>query len=380
MFTGLKVSAMDITSQAESSIGDNKKEEDALWKVLDDVDYSQIQNVLDDIKTGKERFNFSEYVKQIVTGEKGVSITGLLGEIKDTVLLELETYKKVIGRLIVIAVIAAIFTNFSNIFQNNQVSETAFYVTYLLLFTILSTSFYMASNIAVGVLQNLLSFMKVLIPTYMISIAFSAGATTSMAYYESTLFIITLMDVLLLKVVIPMINVYFVLILANHMLKEDMLSKLTELIEMIVNWILKTLFAVVVGFNTIQGLIIPMAEHVKNSAFIKGTKALPGIGNAINTVTETILGAGVLVKNAIGVGGLVVILMICLIPLIKLAFFVIVYKFGVAIVQPISDKRVIGCISATSNSAKLLLTTVFLSLLLFMVSIAIIAASTNLRV
>ncbi len=350
-----------------------------LESLIKESDYQEIQEVLNEISTNPNQKTFAEYVKQLVSGEKEFNFETIINDAVQASIGEINDNKKVIVQLVIIAVIAAIFTNFSNIFQNNQVSETAFYVTYLLLFSILTSSFYVASSVAVTVLHNLLDFMKVMIPTYMLSVAFGAGASTSMVYYESTLLIISLVDILLVYVVLPAINIYFILMLANNMMKEDMLSKLTELLEMIIQWVLRTLLVVVIGINTIQGLIVPMAEHIKNSAIIKTTTAIPGIGNAINSVTETVLGAGVLVKNAVGVGGLIVIVTICLIPLVKLAFFVIIYKFGAAVVQPISDKRILGCLSASANAAKLLMTTVFIAALLFLISIALIAASTNLR-
>lgn len=378
----LLISWLSISGFRSNSTEETKtsKTEEAVEDVLSDVKYEDVQKVIDDILEDPSDLDFKSYVAKLTSGEEPLSFSGIVNQIANALFGEIAANKAVLIQLMILSVIAAIFTNFANIFKNNQVSETAFYVTYLMLFSILTSSFYFATSIASSVLHNLFQFMKVLLPTYMLSIAVSAGAKTSLIYYETTLGIFTVIDLLLLRIVLPLINVYFVLTLANCMSKEDKLSKLTELIEMLVQWALKTMLAVVVGFNAIQGLIIPMAEHVKNSAIIKSTKVIPGIGNAINTVTETLLGAGVVVKNAIGVFGLVVIISICLVPIIKLAFFVIIYKFGSAVVQPISDKRILGCISAASNSARLLLSTVFIAVLLFMISIAIVAASTNLRV
>lgn len=383
LFCGNQAQASNYSSEesnTQSGSTSNADSNGMINDLLDDVNYDEIQNVINDLLAEPGTMNFKKYVSDLSTGDQGFSISGIANKLMDTLFGEFASNKAVILQLIIISVIAAIFTNFANIFQNNQVSETAFYVTYLMLFSILTSSFYFATSIASTVLHGLLDFMKVLIPTYMLSIAVSAGAKTSLVYYESTLFLFSLIDFMLIRIVLPMINVYFVLTLANYISKEDMLSKLTELIEMIVQWILKSLLAIVIGLNAIQGLIIPMADHVKNSAIIKSTTVIPGVGNAINTVSETLLGAGVVVKNSIGVGGLIVIIVICAIPILKLAFFVIIYKFGAAIVQPISDKRIIGCISVASNAAKLLLTTVFVAVLLFMISIALVAASTNLNV
>ena len=373
-----KVPVEAATSQPDKSVDSDTG--DGVNQVLDNVEYKDVQSVIDELVEQPEKVDFRQYVEGIATGKDEFSISGLIGMVTNEVFGELANNKSLLVQLIIIAVLAAIFTNFANVFQSNQVSETAFYVTYLMLFGLLTSSFFVATGIARSVLQNLFDFMKVLMPTFLLGVAVSSGAKTSLFYYESTLAIFTGINFILLNVVLPLINVYFVITLANHLTKEDLLSKMTELIETVVQWILKTLLAFVIGFNAIQGLIIPMAEHVKKSVIIKSTSAIPGIGNAINTVTETLLGASVLVKNAIGVAGLIVILILCLVPLVKLVCFVFVYKLGAALVQPVSDKRMVGCISAAANASKLLLSMVFICLLLFVLSIAIIAASTNIGV
>ncbi len=370
-----KVPVLAAPTQSSDSV--KHKDEDGVNKVLEGVEYEDVQKVIDELMNKPKEVDFRGYVEGISTGQEDFSISALVGKMLNEVFGELANNKTLLIQLIMIAVLAAIFTNFANVFQSNQVSETAFYVTYLMLFALLTSSFFLATEIARTVLQNLFDFMKVLMPTFLLSIAVSSGAKTSLFYYESTLAIFTGINFILLNVVLPLINIYFVITLANHLTKEDLLSKMTELIEMVVQWILKTLLAFVIGFNAIQGLIIPMAEHVKKSAIIRSTSAIPGVGNAINSVTETLLGASVIVKNSIGVAGLIVILILCLVPLVKLACFVFVYKLGAALVQPVSDKRMVGCISAAANASKLLLTVVFICLLLFVLSIAIIAASTN---
>ncbi|BBF41907.1 stage III sporulation protein AE [Lachnospiraceae bacterium KM106-2] len=369
---------MPVMASSETENTETEKNK-YIDETADRVDYDEIQKVIDEVASGSQPFNFKEYVKGLTQGDDGISFSQILGDVKAAALNELNVNKKTIFQLIAVAIVAAIFTNFSNIFHNNQVADTAFYVTYLFMFSILTVSFVLATNIAINVLNAMFTFMKVLIPTYMVSVAFCAGARTSMVYYESTLLIITLINFLFLKIILPLINIYFVLVLANNLSKEDMLSKLAELLEMIITWSLKTLLAVVIGMNAIQALIFPSVDRVKNSIFLKSMKAIPGMGNAINMVSETVIGASVVVKNAIGVGGLIVILIICLIPIIKLVFYVFMYKFGTAIVQPISDKRILNCMGAASQAAKLLLSTVIITVVMFLFSIAIVATATNLR-
>lgn len=342
-----------------------------------DFDYAKIQETIDEVMTTGERFQFKEYVNKLITGEEKLSPKGIISDIKENVGKEIKRNASGIMKLIAIAVIAALFTNFSGAFQNSQIADTGFYVTYLLLFTTLSATFLTVADIAGDVLTNLLNFMKAMVPTYFLAIAFCTGSKTSLVFYESTLLIITAVNFTLLKVIIPLIHVYVVLVLVNNISKEDILSKYTELISTVIRWTLKTLLTAAIGYNVIQAMIVPVVDSVKRTFLMKAAGSIPGVGNALEGVTKTVLGAGILVKNAIGVAGLVVIVIIMAIPIIKLVIYVIIYKLGTAVVQPITDKRITSCMSGVADAAGLLLYTVIIGVVLFMVTIAIVTTSTS---
>ncbi len=341
------------------------------------IDYSEIQEVVGDVLGEGNEFDFQDYVGKLMNGEELFSITALADKLIEAVRGELKANLGTFGSLITIALLAALFTNMSAAFRNSQVSETGYYVTYLLLFGLLIGSFITASRIASMALSNVLDFMRALAPAYFMSVAFTTGSMTSMMYYEATLILITLVDFLIIKVIIPMINFYLVIVLANNLSKEDMLSKFADLFSTAIGWLLKSMLAAVIGYHTIEGLIVPVVDQVKRSAVIKATEALPGIGDALGGITETVLGTGILLKNAIGVTGLIIILTIIAVPLLKLLVITVVYKLGCAIMQPISDKRFIECINASSKSAAMLLQSVFVGAVLFLISIAIAAVTTS---
>lgn len=347
---------------------------------LNDFNYDTVQEAIDDALSTNESFDFKEYVSTLATSGKGVSDAGLFSDILQAIGNELKGNRDALLRLILIAIMAAVFTNFTSVFQNNQVGETSFYITYLLLFGTITGTFASATIIATQTIQAVIDFMKALLPTYFMSIAFCSSKATTLVFYESTLMLITVVNLILVHIMIPLVNIYLVITLVNNLAKEDLLSKFAELIETVITWSLRTLFVAVIGFNAIQGLIVPTSNSIKRTVATRLTKAIPGIGNSLNSVTETVLGAGTLIKNAIGVAGLVVVVIICMLPLVKLFVTMFLYKFGVAIVQPISDKRVINCISGAANAAGMLIYVVSISAVLFMITIAILAASTSIRI
>jgi stage III sporulation protein AE len=353
------------------------KKAQAFTGLPEDIDYSEIQEVIDDVMGSGNEFDFGSYIGKMVNGEEPFSISSVGNQLLSSVKGEIKANLGTFGSLITIALIAALFTNFSMAFKSNNVSETGYYITYLLLFGLLISSFITASKIASTTISTILDFMKALVPTYFMSVAFTSGATTSLVYYEAALTLITLVDFLIIKIIIPMINFYLVIMLANNLSKEDMLSRLADLFSTAISWLLKSMLAAVVGFHAIQGLIVPVVDQVKRSALLKASEALPGIGDALGGVTETILGAGVLLKNAIGVAGLIAIIIMSAVPFLKLLMITVVYKIGCAALQPISDKRFIECINASAKSAAMLLQTVFVGAVLFLLSITIVAVTSG---
>ena len=351
------------------------EEADRVWDEISSVD---IQEMMDRM-LGDSTFSFSEYVTSLMHGQLPFSIESVLRTVIDGLAANLQQEKKMYIYLILIAVIGAMLSNFTSLLQGKQVAETAFYAVYMLFFSLLLASFTRIAAIAGDTLTQLLDFMKVLSPSYFMTMAFSQGALSSGVYYQFTLVLITMVDFVLVKFALPAIHIYFLLRIANQLSKQDMFSKMSELIHDVVKFVMKTMFGIMMGLNVIQGLVVPITSQLESSAVIKLSGAIPGVGSTISSVTSTVLLAGNLLKNSVGAAGIIAVLFYCGIPLLKLA----VNRFGFqligALVQPVSDSRITACIGALVESLKLLTYAVFVGCMMFVISIALMSAMTFVR-
>lgn len=343
-----------------------------------DIDYTEAQKTLEQQMEGID-FDLREYIQGILNGSESLSLKSLWAYIKKGILQELQRDKKQLLQVLVIAVGAAVFTNFSNVFKNNQVADSGFYIAYLCMFSVLAASFYEVSGTATEVLSGISEFMKALTPAFFTAVTMASGTGTSLLFYQASLVVIWLVDTILLKIILPLIHIYFVIYMANYLIEKDLLSKTTELIEEGIGWGLKTMLGLVAGYNFIQGIIAPAADEVKKSGIMRAAAAVPGVGNVIGSVAETVLGAGVLVKNAVGIGGIVALLLLMAGPVLKLFFYMLFYRIGASLVQPVSDKRILECLMGAASAAKLLLLTTCIGGALFLLTIAIVMSATNLR-
>ena len=204
-----------------------------------------------------------------------------------------------------------------------------------------------------------------------------AGTGTSVAYYETMLIAISLLEMCTLYIFFPGVQIYFMLNTINQ-LADNHFSKMAGLVRSFLRFGIRFLFGVLIGYQGIQGMLLPVMDKVKNNTLLRTAKGLPGVGSSIGSVADTVFGSGMLIKSAVGVGGVLCILVLCFYPLLKLFVFQLMYRAGSALVQPVSDKRVAAALQTAAESSMLLMQFVFAGALMFLLSITIVVVSTNL--
>lgn len=322
-------------------------------------------------------YTFTEMIKLLMKGEGKEVARSMIGTLKEYLLAEISQGGKIVAQLLALGLIGAVFSNFSDIFTGSQLSETGFFMTYLLSFVILAAGFSDSVEIARQVMEKQVEFINVLIPSYFLTVAWAGGSLTSVAWYEVVLFLIAAVQRFYLNILMPATRIYILLVMAGNMAREDMLSRLTGLLKSGVEWGIRSLLGIVLGFQVIQGMVLPFADSVQTAGVQKLLKIIPGVGQGADAVTKLILGSGVLIKNTMGAAAVLILLLVSLVPVLKLAVLLFLYRAVAAVMQPVCDKRLVACISSVADGQKLLLSLVIATLLLFVITIALICAGTN---
>lgn len=360
--------------EASGSQDDSMQMEEMMEAYMDELNLEELQASIEQIVPEAE-FDLREGIKKLVRGEIPLSMDNLIQMIKQAFVREADYQKNVFIQILILAVAASVFSNFVKIFENSQISDVAFYMIYLLLFVMLMKAFGNLSRMTEENLGQILQFMRLLLPVYLVVSSLAAGSVTAVGFYELTLIFLTAAQTILTYVVLPGIRLYVLFLLLNHLSKEDYLTKLADLMKTGLSWILKTLLAFVIGIQTIQTLLLPAIDALKNSLWTKAAHLVPVLGNTLNAVTETVLGTAVLLKNAVGAVGMIAIVLICLMPVARLVIAAFLYKAAAAVIQPVSDKRIPECVSAVGEGAALLLRTVSVTVVMFLITLALVTAS-----
>lgn len=365
-------------SQAASPAGVEQSQswtEETDFSQLDELDFSGLDQVLEEQELSPQ-FDFRQLVQQLMEGEE-IDKASLVQGLLDLFFQEVGQSKSYMIQIILLVSAFALLYQFANVFENAAVTEISFYIVYMILLALLMKSFLLISDILGESLNRMLDFMRALMPAFCLSMVFSAGTITATAFYEMTLLLIYVIEAALIYGAVPAVHVYLVLELMNHLTKEEMISRLTGLIKGMVEWLLKFLFTLVIGINVVQGLLTPVIDTFKSSTLARTAGMLPGFGNSINAVAEIMVGSGIIIKNSVGMAGILMLVLLCAGPLLKVGIMTLIYKLAAAVIQPIADARLSGCISGMGEGARLMGKILVTANVMLLVTIALVTAATT---
>ena len=343
-------------------------------EILSELDLKEVQDMLDAM-LGEESFSFQEALENLLTGKDAFSEEAVQKILHGLLFSGLEKEKSLFMKILLLILLAALLANFASVFDSGQIGEISFYIVYLLLFMLLMNSFSQAASALQQVISWMTDFMKALAPAYLITVSAASGAGAAAMFYEGVLILVWLIQWILLTLILPGTNLYVLLRLVNHLSREEMLGKLSELLLTAISWGLKSMLGIVAGLQIVRGLISPVVDSLKRSLIGKAAGALPGVGNAVNMVTELVVTSAVLVRNCLGVMILIAFVLAGAGPVVHYGLLSLAYRFLAALAQPVSDKRIVGCLSTMGEGYGLLLKILFTAEVLCMLTFLILMAS-----
>ena len=146
-----------------------------------------LEELLSEVMTGDVIGAFTHFLKGNIGG-MGSLAAGL---------------KDVLVWLIVLGIVSALLTHFVEVFDRHQVADLSFYFLYLLLAAVLLKCFMQAADTAADTLENIVLFIRLLVPTYLLAVGAATGTATVSASYQLMLLLIYGVEAVLMGMVLP---------------------------------------------------------------------------------------------------------------------------------------------------------------------------------
>ena len=338
--------------------------------------YHYIDNMKSDAEI-MQNLDAKEYVQSYIREGKGnISIGTILKLTLSLFFREVRTVLKLCISIIVISLLCALLKNLQEAFSDESISQIAFYACYALIIMILSKSFIVSITVAKDLIQNISEFMSALLPILATMIGLTGGVTQAATLDPIIIACVVFIPKLYANIIIPLILMQFVLEFANNLSNKHKVGNLSDLLRQCVVWIQGGVITIFIGILTIKGITTSTLDAVTlKTAKFAVDNFIPIVGKAFSDAITSIAGYSLIIKNAVSSVGLIVIVLMMLHPIIKLVLMTLVYKVSSALIEPISDTRIIKSLEAAGKSMVLITSCVFSVSLMFFVLIAIMASS-----
>ncbi len=312
---------------------------------------SEAQKYTEDIF---DDMNFSEVLNSAMSGE--LNGTSIAKRLFDLLGIELKAQITMVGSIIIIIVVHSILKSISDGLDNGGISQITYFVQYILIVTLIMTNFSGIISSIKNTIQDLVGFSYSLVPLLLALIMITGNIVTASAVQPILLIMITFIGNFISTFLLPMVLIGTSLGIISKISDKVQIDKLAKTFKSSVVWILGIALTIFTGVLSLESSLTGHVDGITT----KTTKAIvssavPVVGKILSDTTEVVLGSGVILKNAVGIIGVIVIIGICAMPIIRLAVLTLLYHVLSAVSQPIADKKIIDIIEQMRDTFKVLL-------------------------
>lgn len=345
------------------------------------LNVENVQQILDEISSQNSNFpklNIVNIIRDIINGKSILNMNQLIPDIFKVVFGEISLNIRLLIQIIALSVICALLINLQQSFNDETISQIAFIVTYMVIVILLLNSFKASMDVGKRTIDQMVNFMQALMPTLFAALVSSGSAVSAATFNPIIAFSVEGISAIMRDYIIPAIYWISVLSLINNLNIRLQIDKYIDFIRSIITTIIVLLPLMFLGVLTVEGITSPFVDNaaIKTAKFATG-KFIPMVGSVMSDTFDAILRYTVILKNSIGVIGMLAVVFITVYPLIKMFALLIILKISAAFIQPISDERVVRGIEGVANSLTLLMSCVVVVAVMFFISLAILLATTS---
>lgn len=335
----------------------------------------QENNYLPDINVNRMINTYKE------NGSIGLTLKDFGNSLMQYVFKEAYGNLRLLLELLLVGILCAVLQNIRDSFKSKEIASIGYYVCYIAMVLLIVKSFTLVIAVGRDTINTMIELTNAIIPPLLILLATVGGFASAATLDPVILFVIKASSNIIRDFVLPMTIIVVVLNIVNNMSDNIKVSKLAGLMKQICTWSLGIIMTLFIGFVTIRSGTAATLDQVT----VKTTKFaldnfIPVIGKALGDAIQTVAGYSLILKDAVSVAGLLIMILICIFPLIKIILISLIYKFAGAVLEPIVDKRIVDSLSSVGNSLTIVFSSVLAVAVMFFIIITIIASTGKLLV
>lgn len=349
---------------------------------LDQIDFSGFNDVVAEFQAKKSNLfsieNIKSKVYSIISGEDAVSYSSFFASLFSNVIELIISYLPMLSIIIAVGVLSNLLNGIKSKFNEKSTSnliELICFMSVVILVGGIITTLTKNTGESVG---SMVKQMNLLFPI-LLSLMVGLGANASVGVFQPVVAILsTYIADFFNCFVVALFMLSFVFGIVSNMSTNVKLDKFSAFISSLFKWCVGVIFTLFFAVFSIQGISAGSFDSVS----IRTTKYtiksyVPVMGGYLSDGMDLILSSTVLIKNSIGLVGLLMIISTIISPILEIIIFSLVMKLVSAILQPMGNTKISNFLSTTSKSVTMLSTAVIAIGFMYLLSIGLVMTTAN---
>ncbi|HLS52940.1 MAG TPA: stage III sporulation protein AE [Tissierellaceae bacterium] len=321
--------------------------------------------------------DLKELATKIVKGEKILPRENIMKSISSVFFSELKLSLSLLSKILVVTIASTILTNLQTSFERSSIAQLANYITYILIAIMVITSFTQIMEMARTSIGKMTSLMQVLLPVLLTLLVIAGGPNTKIVFHPMILAAVNVLGIMIKNIIFPLIYFSFIISILSNLSEKTELGKLSEIGRQIATFIISAAFTIFIGILTIYGLSTKIdGISIRTAKFAVDT-FVPIVGGFLSDAVDAVIGSTTILKNGIGIVGLLVLILIILTPIIKLTVLLLVFLVTGAVIEPIASKNITDFFGDISKTVLLILVSLLSIGIMFFITITMIVDAGN---
>jgi len=371
----------DDSSYTEEEI--EQQLEDSIIEQIGSLDFEGLQDILDNLSSQSiDLFgstSFWDKVNQLINGEFGEGYTSFLGAIASLFFEEIVGFIPLLATIVMVTLVCSIIGNLRSKEGENSVGQIIDFVCFGVVVVLVSAVVVGLLNSATAIMSSMQEQMNVLFPILLTFLA-GVGGTVSVSIFQPAVAILSSVIVqVFMTVIVPLFVFLFIFIVINNFSPSVKLNKFISFITSVFKWIAGVCFSVFLGVLAIQGIVAGSFDSVSIRATRFAIKSyVPILGGYLSDGFNIVMASSVLIKNAVGVAGIILLFISILSPVITIIACSLLLKLTAAILEPISENsRIPEFLQQVAKTLNLLIMMILGVAFVYVITIGMILCTAN---
>lgn len=349
---------------------------------LNEIDFSALNGVVEEFQNNSTNIfsidNIKSKVYSIISGENAVSYSSFFASVFSIFVDLIVRYLPMLSLIVAIGVISNLLNGIKSKFNEKSTSGLIHFVCFLAVVVLTIGMISSISKTSVSSVNSMVSQMNAIFPI-LLTLMIGIGATASAGVFQPIVAIIsTYVADFFTYLILPLFMVSFVFGIINNLSDNIKLDKFNSFISSLFKWCVGLIFTLFFAVFTIQGI----SAGTFDSLSIRTTKYtiksyIPIMGGYLSDGMDLILSSTILIKNAVGLVGILIIISTIISPLLEIVVFSLLLKLVSAILQPMGNNKTSNFLMSTSKSITMLSSCIIAVGFMYLISVGLVMTTSN---